>query len=278
MSEGSIVDASWRVYRHTAFSARVRDLINRLLSHPLTRDLAVDDPRTTALRRQIIRDKPFLEAIYKEWYQAIIEKLSPSDTVLELGSGAGFIQELRENVITSEVFVTPGIDLVADGRHLPISDGSLDAIVLTDVLHHIPNVDKFFENSSRCIKPGGKLLMIEPWRTKWSQWVYQNIHSEPFNPNANWDIPSSGPLSGANGALPWIIFERDREEFETRFPEWKIKTCRMMMPISYILSGGVSMRSLVPGFAYKPIRTLEKLLERHVCAMFAFIEIVKETS
>lgn len=253
-------------------------MLTRLLSHPLTRDLGVDDPRTTALRRQIIRDKPFLESIYKEWYGMINKKLRSTDKVLELGSGAGFIKEFRADIITSEIFETPGVDIVADGCCLPIDNNSLDAIVLTDVLHHIPNIERFFLEASRCVKPGGKMIMIEPWRTRWSQWVYQNIHSEPFEPRADWSIPPSGPLSGANGALPWIIFERDKKQFETSFPQWHVKSRKLLMPFSYILSGGVSMRTFVPGFAYKPVRLLEKLFEQRCCSMFAFIEIEKRES
>ena len=65
--------------------------------------------------------------------------------------------------------------------------------------------------------------MIEPWNNPWAKWVYQNLHHEPFDPNAGWTLPASGPLSGANGALPWILFERDRKKFEQHFIGWSIK-------------------------------------------------------
>ncbi len=43
--------------------------------------------------------------------------------------------------------------------------------------------------------------------------------SRPFDPGAtDWTFPASGPLSRANGALPWIIFRRDCRSFEDRFP------------------------------------------------------------
>jgi hypothetical protein len=48
---------------------------------------------------------------------------------------AGHIPRL----ITSEVFNCPGIQVVLDGQALPIAAGSLRAIVMTDVLHHIPD-------------------------------------------------------------------------------------------------------------------------------------------
>jgi len=248
-------------------------VLKRLLEHPLTRGLSVDDPRTTALRREIIQEKNFLRAIYSEWYGRLNAFLPERGDVLELGSGAGFFSEFRPDVITSEIFQTPNIQLVADACCLPFSNNALTAIVMTDVFHHIPDVKSFLFEDARCVRPGGKLLMIEPWRTNWSEWVYVNLHPEPFLPTAGWDIPRSGPLSGANGALPWIVFDRDREIFEELFPVWRVVNIEPMMPFSYLLSGGVSLRSLMPGWSYSLIRQLEKMFEQKRWAMFALIEL-----
>lgn len=244
-----------------------------VLAHPLTRGLSVDDPRTTLLRRRIIRSKPFLHALYCDWYGRIMARLSRTDTVLELGSGAGFLDELLPGVITSEVFETPGVKLVADACRLPLSSLSLDAIVMTDVFHHIPDVSLFLHEAARCIRPGGKIVMIEPWSTRWSRWVYTHLHSEPFVPEGEWKLPAAGPLSGANGALPWIVFERDRAYFERQHPHWRIRAIEPFMPFSYLLSGGVSMRSLLPAWMYRPVRAVEGKLIQKNWAMFAVIEL-----
>ncbi len=57
---------------------------------------------------------------------------------LELGSGAGFLQQHIDRLITSEIFRCPDITMVLDACALPFEDRSLRAIVMTDVLHHIP--------------------------------------------------------------------------------------------------------------------------------------------
>jgi SAM-dependent methyltransferase len=248
-------------------------ILNKILEHPLTRGLSVDDPRTTLLRHDIIQDKDFLHALYTEWYELIIGVLPKKNDVLELGSGAGFLQQFLPDVLTSEVFETPGVRLIADACDLPLPDKSLDAIVMTDVFHHIPDVGRFLLEASRCVRLGGKIIMIEPWRTPWSEWVYKHLHSEPFSPDSDWKIPSTGPLSGANGALPWIVFQRDRAFFEAQYPQWRIKKIEPMMPFCYLLSGGVSMRSLMPGCMYRPIRTLERALGQKQWAMLALIEL-----
>lgn len=249
------------------------NIFTKILSHPLTRGLSVDDPKTTLLRRKIIQEKKYLKSIYLEWYDLIAKCLPKKRDVLELGSGAGFLQQALPEVITSEIFETPGVKLIADACKLPFPNQSLDAIVMTDVFHHIPDVGRFLLEATRCVRPGGKVVMIEPWRTPWSEWVYTHLHSEPFSPNSGWILPAAGPLSGANGALPWIVFQRDRLQFETNYPFLRIKNIRPLMPFSYLCSGGVSMRSLLPGWMYRPVRAVERALFEKRWAMFALIEL-----
>ena len=249
------------------------NLLASLLGHPLTKSLSVDDPRTTEIRYEIIQGKPFLKKIYQEWYKIILDRLGSSRVVLEIGSGAGFFKDFFPTIIRSEILQVRNVDLVTDATQLPFSNNSLDAIVMTDVLHHIPNAANFFSEASRCLRPGGKVLMIEPWPTFWSKFVYQNFHSEPFDISGDWTIPSSGPLSGANGALPWILFERDRVQFEDAFPLLRINQVQWMMPFVYLLSGGVSLRFSLPGFVYPFLRRFEQLLNQKRWAMFSYIEI-----
>src|ERR1700730_3125565 len=128
-----------------------------------TRGPSVDDPRTTMLRRQIIQSKPFLQKVYREWYGLILEALPPGDgRVLELGSGGGFLQELCPALLTSEIVAWEGVAVVADGLRLPFRAGSLRAVVMTDVFHHLPDASAFLKESGRCVRPGGVVAMVEP--------------------------------------------------------------------------------------------------------------------
>lgn len=253
--------------------------IRKWLSHPLTRGLELDDPRTTEMRRRIIREKASLRSIYQDWYARLTQALpAGEEPVLELGSGAGFMDEYLSGLITSEIFHCQGVRAVLDGCNLPFPPDSLRAIVMTDVLHHIPDVRRFFHEATRCVRKDGAILMVEPWVSAGSTWFYQNLHHEPFRPDAEeWEFPSSGPLSGANGALPWMLFERDRSLFLQEFPRWRIVTVNVMMPFSYLLSGGVSMVSLVPMFIFNGLRRAEKALQRwnRRLGMFAFICLQK---
>lgn len=253
------------------------NIIRKFLSYSDLRGVELDDPETTKYRQKIIKNKKFLKKIYIEWYERILMKLEAKEYVLELGSGGGFMKDFLPTLITSEVFQVPGVALIADACALPFVDDSLDAIVMTDVLHHIPDVQSFFNEAARCIRQDGKIVMVEPWNTPWSRWVYKNLHSEPFEEDVPWAFPSVGPLSGANGALPWIVFQRDKDIFEANNPQWVLTSVSPLMPFTYLLSGGVSMRGLMPACTYEWLRWLEKkFFERHF-SMFAVIELQKNS-
>jgi SAM-dependent methyltransferase len=251
-------------------------MLTAWLAHPLTKGLDIDDPRTTRLRSQIIHDKKFLRRIYQEWYRAITMVLpSGEGAVLELGAGAGFMKDYIPDVITSEIFYCPHIRAVLDGSRLPFAARSLRAIVMTDVLHHLPQPRLFFNEAGRCVRRGGVIAMIEPWVSSWSRFVYTRLHHEPFQPaSQSWELPASGPLSGANGALPWIMLVRDRLKFEQEFPAWQIELIKPIMPFRYLLSGGVSLRSLAPGWSFAFWRQIENGLERWSNHLAMFAQIV----
>jgi SAM-dependent methyltransferase len=262
-------------------------IIKNWLAHPLTKGLAIDDPKTTLIRRLIIKEKGFLRKLYEDWYQQIVKSLpfesNNNLNILEIGSGAGFLVEFIPKLITSEVFPIQGVDRVIDARSLPFPDESLDAIVMTDVFHHIPDVKLFLQEVERCLRIKGRLIMIEPWKNNWSSWVYKNLHHEPFSVDQKeWQFSAFGdsldsisPLSLANSALPWIVFDRDKSLFEALFPKLKIYSITPQMPFIYLLSGGVSLRGLLPAFSYNFFRTLEHLSLEKRAGMFARIEIIK---
>jgi SAM-dependent methyltransferase len=251
--------------------------VRAMLAHPLSKGLDIDDPETTGLRLQIIQPKPFLRKIYDEWYGLIRSRIPEGGGgIVELGSGPGYFRKFVPQAIQTEVFWCQNVQLVADGCAFPFADGSLKAITMTDVFHHIPNSQIFLKEAVRCLRPGGQILMVEPWVSSWSKLIYRRLHHEPFIPEAvEWEIPGSGPLSAANGALPWIVFVRDRCRLEDEFPQLQIVETRPMMPFRYLVSGGISMRSLMPGITYPMWRRIESALSPWAAelSMFAFFSI-----
>lgn len=245
-----------------------------LLQHPLTRGLPLDDPRTTALRRRIVREKGFLFEVYREWGAAIAAALPAGPgVVVELGSGGGILPDFIPGVLTSDLFVLPELDVVATGEALPFAEASVAAVVMQNVLHHVRDVRAMLRDTARVTRGGGRLVMIEPWNTPWSRFVCRYLHHEPFEPAArDWALPpGGGQLSAANGALPWILFARDRKRFDAEFPEWRVRSVVPFMPLAYLLAGGVSSRLGLPRRAYAIVRRLEAMVPVSLAAMFALI-------
>ncbi len=247
------------------------------LVHPLVRGLHTDDPAAIRARRELIRRRPFLRRVYNEWYD-LIERALPSGegAVVELGSGCGFLEERLPGLITSDLSFQAPVRLAFDAHVMPFADRSLRAIVMTNVLHHLPDVRRFFREAGRCVRPGGRLLLVEPWVSTLSAGVYGRVHHEPYVPMATtWEFPAGGPLSAANIAMPWMVFARDRAQFHREFPEWRVVQVTPAMPLRYFLSGGVSSRLAMPAWTFPVWTWLDHLLVRwpEWWASFAYVVV-----
>jgi len=239
----------------------------------------LDSPSTALLHSKIIQKKPFLKKIYLEFYNQIKNSIGDTDNkvIVELGSGGGFIKEVIPNIVTSDVMAIPNVDKIFSASQMPFKKDSVDAFVMLDVLHHIPEPEDFFAEAQRCLKNKGKIILIEPANTLWSRFVFKNFHHESFDPGGGWNLEEEGPLSAANGAIPWIIFSRDRDIFERKFVNVEITAIKLHTPFRYIISGGLTLKQLLPSFAYSVVGLFEYILTPFNLwlGMFQTIELTK---
>ncbi|HXC03343.1 MAG TPA: class I SAM-dependent methyltransferase [Bacteroidia bacterium] len=240
----------------------------------------LDDPRATLAHREIILRKPFLKKVYLEWYatfKAVADQF-PGGKLLEIGSGGGFLKEIIPTVITSDILPLDCCERVFSAEQMPFQDGELQAIFMLNVFHHIPHPWMFLKEAQRVLSAGGKIVMIEPANSTFSRFIYQTFHHEPFDITGGWEIESSGPLSGSNQALPYIYFERDSDKFSKEFPSLHIKHLEYHTPLRYLISGGVSMRALVPSWSFGFFRGLEQLFSglSRKTGMFMTVELEKK--
>jgi SAM-dependent methyltransferase len=241
----------------------------------------LDTPETTIQHREIILRKKFLKKIYITWYCELLKIISslPEGKIIEIGSGGGFLKELDSRILTSDIMPFKHCDMTFSAEAMPFEDSSISAIFMIDVLHHIPNSQSFFFEAQRTLKPGGKIVMIEPANTIFSRFIFTKFHHENFNPKSvEWAFPTTGPLSSANVALPWIIFSRDYEKFEQLYPTLKRKKMILHTPFAYLVSGGLTFKSLLPGCMYMPFRLFELVLSPlyKYIGMFQTVVVEKE--
>ncbi len=215
-----------------------------------------------------------------EWYAVFLSEMNilPAGKCVEIGSGGGFIKDIESGIITSDILSLPHTDLTFSALAMPFNDSELSALFLLDTFHHIPDSSLFLKEASRVLIKGGKIIMIEPANTCWGRFIYKNLHHEPFNEKGDWQLPESGPMSGANGALPWIVFVRDQAMFQKEFPNLDIESISYHTPLRYLLSGGVSCKTFLPGWSFSLFTFTDRVLSRlsKQLSMFMTIRIIKK--
>jgi SAM-dependent methyltransferase len=197
--------------------------------------------------------------------------------ILEIGSGSGYVKLLNPDVITSDV--VPGhADMMIDAESLPFEDRSLRGILLTHVFHHIPHADEFLNEAQRVLVPGGVITMIDVAHTPLSRVVFGRFHPEAYNHTvASWHLDPSGPYGGANQAMTWIVFQRDRAHFERQYPGLRLETVHYLPWLGYLLSGGATRRNFIPTSLVPVINGLDTLTGflNPLCALHWHIRLRK---
>lgn len=240
----------------------------------------LDSPERTMFHKELILSKPFLKKLYLEWYKTFTEGIKdlPEGKIIELGSGGGFLKEICPEVICTDILPLPTNDMTFSALEMPFGEDEVSGIVMLDTFHHIPDAHRFLREANRVLRKDGKIIMIEPANSLWGRFIYRNFHHEPFDPEGSWQIPPTGPLSGANGALPWIVFVRDKIDFEKNFPELKMESISYHTPFRYLVSGGVSFKTMVPSWSYGMIKGIDQIfssLSKQV-SMFMTISLIKK--
>jgi SAM-dependent methyltransferase len=235
-----------------------------------------DASRARALRARLAR-KPALRRFYLEVYdkyRSCLSRCPREGIAIEVGSGVGFAKEVIAELVTSDVVPYPWLDRIVDARAMPFEGETLRAIFLLNVLHHVTDAERFFDEAQRCLVPGGRLLIIDQYRGWISTPILRYAHREGFDPDAaDWKFDSAGHASGANGALPWIVFERDRTRFDRGFPALRVVRMEPHSPLRYWLAGGLRRWSLLPGWAFPSASRLDRALLRLSPRLASFVDI-----
>jgi len=209
------------------------------------------------------RQKPALREIYLDLYRRMAAELAPGKT-LEIGGGAGIFKEFAPEVVTTDILPAPWLDFAADAQALPVADASFDNIVMFDVLHHIEFPRRFLGEASRVLRPGGRIIMVEPGISPLSWVFYKLLHPEPVIMSADPLIDGAPDAArdafAANQAIPTNLVGRDRWRMTAAFPEFTVTRARWLSLIAYPLSGGFKPWSLIPAALVKPTLALENLL------------------
>ena len=123
--------------------------------------------------------------IHRLWKRATVQmsNLKENDTVLDVAGGTGDLAVLFSEIVgnqgkvylsdINEKMLEIGRDrvldsgllniksLVADAEDLPFPDNSFDCISIAFGIRNVTNKDKALKEFNRCLKPDGRLLVLE---------------------------------------------------------------------------------------------------------------------
>jgi SAM-dependent methyltransferase len=195
-----------------------------------------------------IWDEPYIRSLYKTVFSRIASHIPEGSKVLiEVGSGNAIGKKFLPEMITTDVTFHELLDTACDSIALPFRSNSIDAILIKDALHHIPDVEMFLKEVHRVLRVNGRLVVFDPYWGLLARFVYRFLHQEKFDVKAKtWSFTSTSPWD-SNQALTYLLLRRDRIRFEKDFSFFKIEELEKLIGPSFLLSGGISRRTIVSG-------------------------------
>ncbi len=226
----------------------------------------------------IWKRKKMLRLIYREWYEKINQDLQSGKT-LELGSGTGNFKQFNPKIISSDIVACEWLDLRIDAHKIPFPANSLANIVMIDVFHHLGKPGRFFQEAYRVLKPGGRIILLEPFPSPVSLLVYRLFHPEPFifNIDAFTDRKKRQPWD-SNQALAYLLFFKQLKKIQRLFAgRFRLISREKFSFLLYPLSGGFEHRQLIPERLIPLTKIFERLLSpfRDILAFRCYIVLEK---
>jgi SAM-dependent methyltransferase len=233
--------------------------------------------------RRAWQANPALRASYGHWYRRLREAL-PSRELgpwIEIGSGPGFAREFIPELVLTDVVQAPWHDRRMSAESLPYGDGEVGALVLFDVLHHVATPASFFAEATRALRPGGRIVLCEPYISPFSHWVYRHFHAEPvdmsvdpFAAVASSEDAAKDPFT-SNQATPTLIFSQAKaHRFSEMFPKLGVVRVERLAGLAYPATGGFSRGPMLPMPVWRGLFALENRLPEIAFRWFGFRMLV----
>jgi SAM-dependent methyltransferase len=226
---------------------------------------------------------PALRTSYRDWYGMIRANLPPRELGpwVEIGSGPGFARHFIPELLLTDIVKAPWHDREMDAESLPFEPGSVGALVLFDVLHHLAAPATFFAEADRVLRPGGRIVIIEPYVSPISRVVYGLFHEEPVILGVDPLAPARAAADQvkdpftSNQAIPTLVFCRDHGRgFARAFPNLAVTCVRRMAGLAFPATGGLGRRPLLPFALWKALHWMEGLLPEVAFRLVGFRMLV----
>ena len=225
-----------------------------------------------------------LRTVYHSLFDEMLSCMVPGPS-LELGSGIGNLKECIHSVITSDLVKTRYVDLACSAYAIPPPEQPADDprwanILAMDVLHHLCRPMDFFKSAADVLRPGGRIILIEPAATPFGRLFYTLFHSEPIAPGKiapPFVLPPDTPDGQfANMGMALSLFKKHRRACLQGLDELglRLSQIRYRDLLAYPLTGGYSGPQLSPAFLLKGLLRLESHLPQWILRQLALRMVV----
>lgn len=215
--------------------------------------MEIDGEERLQCHFKLLLNKRMLREVFIEihhLFKKLADQLLPVEGLeVELGGGVSPMRNTYPEVLATDILPSPHLDLKLDAENMDLADHSVRVFYGQNCFHHFPHPDLFFSELERTLIPGGGAIILEPYYGPAASFIYKRLfNTEGFDKTfPSWETPVAGPMNGANQALSYIVFVRDRVEFERKHPSLKIvRELRVGNYLKYLISGGLNFRQLLP--------------------------------
>ena len=231
-----------------------------------TYDLSLLDQSMEAWRRS-----KGLRTVYRSLYVEVARSVSGSSN-LELGSGIGVSRDFISGVTTTDLIKTRYVDRAMSAYAIepPTDGGQWDTIFAIDLLHHLREPLLFFENAASMLKPGGRIVLIEPAATHFGVLFYRLFHHEPIvvgEVQPPFTFEANGPNGEfANMGMGVGLLEKNRAAIEGVFDQCGLTLQHVQYRdvLAYPLSGGYSKPQFLPTVLLRFLMGIESMLPQFI--------------
>jgi SAM-dependent methyltransferase len=215
---------------------------------------------------------PNLSSLLDSRYSWMATFIKTSQKGIEFGSGIGATKLFlpHHDVLLTDVVENTWLDYSEiDATSSGFADEVYDYIILNQVLHHLTRPDLFFKEARRILKPGGLLIIQDPYTSFLMKMALIVMRHEGFNDAINLRIPgvkfchSDDPWS-ANCSTAKLIFESQLGRELFRGFE-VIHTLRSEF-LGFINSGGVTAKTKYIPLKPLPLK-LQKSIDKVLCKL-----------
>jgi SAM-dependent methyltransferase len=226
--------------------------------------------------REKWRDSPALRAVYGNIFRDMAARRIEGPS-LELGSGIGVAAEAIPELVTSDVVKTEYVERAVSAYEIPPENWA--NLMAMDTLHHLQRPMDFFTSAAQALRPGGRIILMEPAGTSWGRIFYRWFHHEPCIPAEiipPFEFPADDNGEFANMGMGQGLLRCERREFETRLAAMGLKVVAVDYRdfLAYPATGGFSNRAILPASCLNVIMAIERLVPQFLIRIFGLRMVI----